>query len=169
MILSILTLATVLSAGEPDGVILTAPAGAGVAPVAQGPVDPQAAPASTQSIAHGLTTDEQIARWIEARREQDGGAAPFADEPIEERRVRGEVWAGIGTNGYRDVGGAVSIPIGESGQANLYFSKTENDFRRWYDPNRAGPLGAYSADPSFTRMRRPGEIDRIDDHLPPGW
>lgn len=44
------------------------------------------------------------------------------------RRPTGEVWAGIGTRGYREVGGVVTHRIGECGSATIGVSRTEGRF-----------------------------------------
>lgn len=36
-----------------------------------------------------------------------------------DKTPHGEVWAGVGTHGYRQVGGAVCVPVGDHGQVTL--------------------------------------------------
>ncbi|NBB52936.1 hypothetical protein GVN24_32155 [Rhizobium sp. CRIBSB] len=147
MIVSLMAMAALMGASDPDGVILTAPTGTGVAtasaeavvetPDAAPPVDTAAA--VRQSVAHGLTTDEQIARWVTARREDAARTTPFAGEPEDDRQMHGEVWAGIGTGGYRDYGASVSLPLGESGRLDITVQQTKNDFRRRFYPHGYDP------------------------------
>lgn len=63
--------------------------------------------------------------------------------------MRGEVSAGIGTGGYRDVSAWASMPLGEDGELTIAVSQTRNapwDYGSYgiYDPRR--PFGLY--DPS---------------------
>jgi len=150
MIVSLMAMAVLMGASDPDGVILTAPTGTGVATTAETVVetrsdvpeavsDADAAAAMRQSVAHGLTTDEQIARWVAARREDAARTTPFAGEPEDDRQMHGEVWAGIGTGGYRDYGAAVSLPLGETGRLDIRIEQTKNDFRRRYYPYGQDP------------------------------
>ncbi|QLQ12992.1 MAG: hypothetical protein HZY74_06370 [Brevundimonas sp.] len=64
-------------------------------PVAQDPTAP----------AHGLTTDQQIARWISNRSGQEQAwKDPFeagAGVPNQPRKMHGEVFGSIGTGGHR--------------------------------------------------------------------
>jgi hypothetical protein len=48
-------------------------------------------------------------------------AAEEADDqaPTRDRRVHGEITVGAGTGGYREVGGAATVPIGETGEASI--------------------------------------------------
>lgn len=124
MIASLMAMAALWGAGDPDGVIVTAPNGQGSPPVA---VEAPAADAPPrQSAAHGLTTDEQIERWIAARREADA-SLPFEGEPVDDRQVHGEFSVGVGTGGYRSYGGALSVPIGREGRLELRYRDVEND------------------------------------------
>lgn len=47
-----------------------------------------------------------------------------------DRKPHGEVWAGIGTHGYREVGGVVTQPIGDCSSVTIAVSHTEGDFGR---------------------------------------
>jgi hypothetical protein len=146
MLVSALLVAAALSASGPDdqdGVVATAPATPVVLDATQAPVAPTVEGAAQQAAPHGLTTDQQIDRWLEAR---DPGATPYADgqlEPRDDRKMHGEFTAGIGTGGYRHYGAAVSMPLGENGRLNLSFTQVENGFYgygygygRGYDPIR---------------------------------
>ncbi|MEH6664003.1 MAG: hypothetical protein V7678_04065 [Brevundimonas sp.] len=112
-----------------DQPIATARAGDGhvAAPVA---ADAPVAPSITAPRA--LTTDEQIAAWIGASpaTPMDTGDGPLDyDAPFEpERRIRGEISAGIGSHGYQAFGAGVSIPIGESGEISLHYSQSEGGY-----------------------------------------
>jgi hypothetical protein len=37
----------------------------------------------------------------------------------QDKNPHGQVWAGVGTHGYRDIGGAVCIPVGQNGQVSI--------------------------------------------------
>lgn len=39
--------------------------------------------------------------------------------PKLDKSPHGEVWGGVGTHGYREAGGAVCVPLGETGAINL--------------------------------------------------
>ena len=138
MIVSLMAVAALMGAGDPDGVIVTAPNGQGSPPVAAEAPVVQTPP--RQSAAHGLTTDEQIEAWIAARREADD-SLPFEGEPVDDRQVHGEFSVGVGTGGYRAYGGSVSLPVGRDGRVDLQYRQIENDpYGRRYDP-----YGGYDA------------------------
>lgn len=124
----ILGLAMAVLASDPDGVVTTGRAtplaldAAAVAPVA-----PPVAATTTSQAAQGLTTNEQIDRWISSREPE---ATPFArpvGPPADDREVHGYVEGGIGTGGYRAYGGGVSLPLGEDGRLDLHYRQVEND------------------------------------------
>jgi hypothetical protein len=50
-----------------------------------------------------------------------GGVAKSVDggPPKPDKSPHGEVWGGIGTHGYREAGGAVCIPVGQSSAINI--------------------------------------------------
>ena len=136
MLISVLMIAASLAGGEPDGVISTAPRT--TVSLEAGQLQPEAPAvhgAAEQALdPHGLTTDQQIERWIAARTPD---AKPFADGEYEagreygeagERRMHGMVDVGVGTGGYRSYGAAVSMPLGENGTLNLSFRQVENGF-----------------------------------------
>lgn len=127
MLISLMVLAlTVMD--EPQSVIATARAAVAPPVAVEAPVD--VAPSVLQTTLdtatpHNLTTDQQIARWIDQRQPGE----PAFDKPVgpaDDRRLHGEVSAGIGTGGYRDVGMWVSIPLGDSGRLDLSFDHMEN-------------------------------------------
>jgi hypothetical protein len=133
MLISVLMIAASLAGGEPDGVISTAPRTAiSLAAGQPQPEAPTVQGAAEQALdPHGLTTDQQIERWIASRTPD---TKPFADSPYgdfgvpEERRMHGVVDVGVGTGGYRSYGAAVSLPLGENGTLNLSFRQVENGF-----------------------------------------
>ena len=131
----ILSLAlAVLGGDDPDGPVVTAPATPTALHDAPAPATPAVGAASQDQIAHGLTTGEQIDRWIAARAPE---AEPFADSaegPEAPRRVRGYVEGGIGTGGYRSAGGGVSLPIGEEGRLDLHYRQVESDRPYYHGP-----------------------------------
>jgi hypothetical protein len=122
----ILSLALALTTTDPDGVVATARATPLALDATAGPVAPAVTPAGPQAAAHGLTTDEQIDRWISARSPDE---RPFAGElgPGDDRKAHGYVEAGVGSGGYRSYGGGVSLPIGEEGRLDLHYGKVEGE------------------------------------------
>lgn len=42
----------------------------------------------------------------------------------QDKDPHGEVWAGVGNHGYRDVGGAVCIPVGKAAQVTIAVDST---------------------------------------------
>jgi hypothetical protein len=145
---------------DPEAVVATAPRGdQSVALDAVAPVVDTVPSASTQAITpHGLTTAEQIDRWISAR---SGDAKPFADDgPVDllsrrdDRKVHGEVSASIGTGDYTAWSAAVSYPIGETGRLDLSYSQSKNSpfgygYGYGYPGHGLGYRGAY--DPFYLR------------------
>ena len=131
--LSSLIVATMLTiASDPDGVVSTAPKGDGAVIVgAVAPTASEVPSVSTQQITpHGLSTDEQIDRWIAQRAE---ASEPFSVEAEpwaarDDRKIHGEVSAGIGTDDYRSYSASVSIPVGDTARVNLSYRQSRNDF-----------------------------------------
>jgi|SRR5579863_4319858 hypothetical protein len=59
--------------------------------------------------------DDQIAQWLaDASGDEASDAAPVRDH-----KVHGQISVGVGTNGYREVGGLVTGPLGDDGQATI--------------------------------------------------
>lgn len=125
--------------GGQDSVVATAPATSVALDATAGPVAPpvgRADPASPQMLpqsggAHGLNTDQQIAQWLAARSpEPDAreGLAGWRDD----RKPHGEISVGVGTGGYRDYAGWVSMPIGEKGRLDLSVRQVENGYPYGY-------------------------------------
>lgn len=134
-------MAAALVASEPDGVVATAPATAVDLDVAARPSAPSTAGAALQAVPHGLSTDQQIERWMAARSTADTPWGETAAGPADDRRPHGEVSFGIGTGGYRDYGAAVSLPLGKTGRLDFSYRQVENgygygygDYGRRYDP-----------------------------------
>lgn len=140
MFAAILTLAALGLSNDPDGVVQTAPAGTqSVAQDVQAPVAPEPSAADAQAVVpqdrpHGLTTDQQIQRFIAAgapARESRGEGGPVRWQ--DDREVHGHVEGAIGTGGYRSYGASVSVPIGENGRVSFSFSQTENGYGYYGD------------------------------------
>ncbi len=135
MLITTLMMAAALSVApafgdEPDGVISTAPeTSVSLDATATAPTAPTVQGAAQQaSEAHGLTTDEQIDRWIAARSPDE---KPYSSDSLrlaDDRKMHSEVDVGIGTGGYRSYGAAVSLPIGENGRLNLSYRQVENGY-----------------------------------------
>jgi len=103
---------------------------------------------------HGLTTDQQISRWLAEAPAVPPGAGAAYDRPVDgiawdnERRVRSEFSVGIGTEGYRQYGASVSVPLGERGHLQLHYSQVKNGYPAYgyggygygYDPDWMDPV-----------------------------
>lgn len=123
-----LMMAAALLASDPDGVVATAPATAVDLSVTARPTAPSMDGATQDAVPHGLSTDEQIDRWIAARSTADKPWAEATVEAADDGKVHGEVCFGIGTGGYRDYGAAVSLPLGEHGRLDLRYRQVENGY-----------------------------------------
>lgn len=158
--------------GDPDAVIATAPDTVVVlegqptvladpGPVAQDPTAP----------AHGLTTDQQIARWISNRSGQEQAWKDLveadAGAPNQPRKMHGEVFGSIGTGGHRAWGASVVLPIGED--ATLGLSVMQGRSMPWeygYGPVDRYGYGGWAAGEAYpdhgpSRLRPSGQR-RID-------
>ena len=133
MMIELAAAAMLLANMDPEGVVTTAPRGEQAIPTASAALlaesTSDASPSTTvQSAApHGLSTDEQIARWIGERTAEtvsNAPADPWAES--EPRKMHGEFSVGFGTGGYEDYAAAVSLPLGETGTLNLSVSQTKN-------------------------------------------
>lgn len=152
-----IALAIMMTPADPDGVVTTAPRGAGavmvgaVAPTSH--ARPDAALAG-QVTPQDLTTDQQIDRWLSARSRD---VEPFAEDigPGDDRQMQGFVSVSIGTNDYSSVAVGVSLPIGESGRLDLSYSQTKNGFGYGYgygypgDDYGYGYPGGYGYGPGY--------------------
>ena len=123
-----LILAAALLAADPDGVVATAPATAVDLDAVAMPLAASTEGATQNAVPHGLSTDQQIDRWIAGRSTADKPWAEAANEPADDRKMHGEVSVSIGTGGYRDFGAAVSLPVGENGRLDLSYRQVENGY-----------------------------------------
>ncbi|HKR90348.1 MAG TPA: hypothetical protein VJS38_19440 [Phenylobacterium sp.] len=46
-------------------------------------------------------------------------------------KAHGEVWGGVGSHGYRDAGGAVTIPTGKCSSVSIAVDRVQGDFGGW--------------------------------------
>jgi hypothetical protein len=148
MLIALLALTALAVSDEPDGVVATAPAGhQSVATDAAAPVPTEVPAASGQEITpHGLSTAEQIDRWIGQRAE---AAKPFSNAPdpwapVDDRKMHAEVSASIGTGDFSSYSAAVSIPVGETGRVDLEYRQTKNGYGYGY-PGFYPGYGRYGA------------------------
>ena len=123
-----LILATALLATDPEGVVATAPATTVDLNAVAQPVAASTEGATQDAVPHGLTTDEQIDRWIAARSTADKPWAEAANASADDRKMHGEFSVAVGTGGYRDYGVAVSLPVGEHGRLDLSYRQVENGY-----------------------------------------
>lgn len=128
MVVSGLILAAALLAMDPDGVVVTAPATTVDLEATAQPVAASTEGATQDAVPHGLSTDQQIDRWIAGRSTADKPWAEAANEPVDDRKMHGEFSVSVGTGGYRDYGAAVSLPIGENGRLDLQYRQVENGY-----------------------------------------
>lgn len=69
--------------------------------------------------------------------EPDAGPAAAESRPgcaaaeAAERQPHGEVWGGVGTHGYRDAGGAVTLPTGKCSSVSIAVDRMEGGFIGW--------------------------------------
>ncbi len=151
MLIELMAASLLLANSDPEGVVSTAPrAGSGAVPTARAAALAEtvgeASPAVTLQTAapHGLSTEEQISRWIGERKTDARPVEQWADawEEAAPRKMHGEVSAGIGTGGYSDFAAAVSMPLGENGTLNLSVSQTKNaPWGYGYGPYGYAPYG----------------------------
>ena len=90
---------------DPGQVVATAPVG---------PAAPQTRPAGQVASVSDAVADDSV---------KDDG-------PVRDRRIHGEVSVGVGTNGYREVSGVATAPIGDLGQATIAVGSEEYNHRR---------------------------------------
>lgn len=136
MLITLMAAAAVLSS-DPDGAMTTAPETPVSLDVAAAPAAPSVEGAAQEAAPHGLSTDEQIERWLASR---SPAAGPWPEEAAgDDREPHGEFSVTVGTEGYRDYGAAVSLPIGEDGRLDVSFRQVENgyygySYGAWGDP-----------------------------------
>ena len=126
---SLFATVALLAGGDPDGVVATAPATTVQLDATEMPEAASPAAAAQAAAPHGLTTDQQISRWIDDRSPE---TLPFAERPgsgrVDDRQMHSQLSVGVGTGGYRDYGVAVSLPLGETGRLNLSYRQVENGY-----------------------------------------
>ncbi len=88
-------------------VVATAPA----APVAP----PQRTPAGQVASVSDTASDDDSAQ---------------NDGPLRDNRVHGEISVGAGTDGYREISGAATVPLGDVGQASIAIDSSQSEWRR---------------------------------------
>jgi hypothetical protein len=133
MAMFVLMMVATLAASEPDGVVATAPAtGVDLGATAR-PLAPSTEGATQSAVPHGLTTDQQIDRWMAGRSSTDTPWVEARRGPADDREMHGQVSFGIRTGGYRDYGASVSLPLGETGRLDISYRQVENGFGYGYD------------------------------------
>ena len=161
MILLLATTAVLTLSGQdphdPTGEVIrtaTAPQVSAEAVASQGVVEADAEASPQDPAPHNLTTDQQIARWLEAAPSVPATPGDAYAGPVDgiawdsERRVRSEFSVGIGTEGYRQYGASVSVPLGDSGRLELHYSEVKNGYPAYgyggygygYDPDWIDPV-----------------------------
>ena len=148
MLISLLAATALMGASDPEGVISTAPKGTQAVLVgAEAPVGPEVPSVSDQQITpHGLSTAQQIERWVGQRAE---AGKPFADDSDpwalrDDRKMHSEFSATVGTNDFSAYSAAVSIPVGENARINLSYTRVNNGYGYGsgaYDGYSYGPGG----------------------------
>jgi len=99
------------------------------APAAEAPTD-QTSSQDRQKQANG-----EWARRVMAGQSTDEAAADKGPGKDPDKRCpqqgdgkpHGEVWAGVGTGGYRNVGGVVTQPLGDCAQVTVAIDRTQFD------------------------------------------
>jgi len=158
MLIALLAMTAIAVSEDPQGVVTTAPSGHQSVPIdAVAPVATEVPGASGQTITpHGLTTAEQIDRWVGQR---DASAKPFSQasvgatarwggdpwRQVDDRKIHGEVSAAIGTGDYSEYSAAVSIPVGETARVDLEYRQTKNGFGQYGYPGFYPGYGRYGA------------------------
>lgn len=103
--------------------------------VSAAPLDRAAATDAARDRAIGEWGKRVIAGQSTAELDAPAGDKPAAakgcgNQPANDGKPHGQVWAGVGTHGYRNIGGVVTQPIGQCGSLTLAIDKTEGDFGR---------------------------------------
>lgn len=143
MLNSLLVAMAALAVSDPEGIVTTAPVGSTGAVLvgAEAPVAPEVPAVGAQEITpHGLSTEEQIDRWIAQRTEAGASYDEDSEGPWlerDDRKIHGEVSAAIGTGDFSAYSASVSLPLGETGRLNLSYSQSKNDYGFGY----GGPYG----------------------------
>jgi len=129
MSLALATAAGLSAFAADPSVVATAPSGAG-------------APAVSSAQPANDATGSQINAWVAS----DGGAPQGASDAPASRTIHGEVDAGVGTGGYRNVSGVADIPVGQTSDLIVAASSTTGQVRggRYGVGGDALALGFYS-------------------------
>ena len=114
--LAALTLAASARAGEVIATAAGAPAGAVPAASASAPI----------LIPDRYDFDDDIVRSV-----GPCGAVAKTDGGRPDKNPHGEVFAGVGTRGYREAGGVVCVPIGDHAAATIAVDVGHIDGRGW--------------------------------------
>jgi hypothetical protein len=83
--------------------------------------DPRQSPAAIGAWANNVLAGRPNADPQQLAEAQGPGAC----DPPPDRKPHGEVWAGVGTRGYREAGGVVTMPVGDCGHVTVAIDKTE--------------------------------------------
>jgi hypothetical protein len=76
------------------------------------------------ATAHG--DDSDLSRWLDQAPPVAGAGDPDRVLTLgDDRRVHGEMGVGVGTNGYFDAYGAVSVPFGQTGRLGLAYDDAQ--------------------------------------------
>jgi hypothetical protein len=165
MLISAVLMAVVLVGGDPDGIVTTAPATTVDLEATARPTAPSVAGAAQAAVPHGLSTDQQIDRWLDSRSVADAPWAEAATGSPGDRRMHGQVTVGIGTEGYRDFGAAVSLPIGETGWLDISYRQVRNGYPYGgYDPYGYGDSWHDYGGFAFPRYR-PGAVPQFEGRV----
>jgi hypothetical protein len=99
---------------------------------------PDGAPPTAPAAAGDVQSPEAIGAWgravLEGRPTPDAVAgAPTGGRPgcppAPDHKPHGEVWAGAGTGGYRELGGVVTQPLGDCGRVTVMIDQSRSDLR----------------------------------------
>ncbi len=157
MLTALIALSMLAASDDPDGVVTTAPSGVqsvaadAVAPVVTAPAVTVQSITAQAITPRDLSTAEQIERWVGRGARAERGVGDTPRDPFafrDDRKVHGEISAGIGTGDYSAFAARVSIPVGESGRIDLSYSQSKNSPWRYgygYD-GYAGRFGRLYAD-----------------------
>ncbi len=111
-----------LVAGSPACRAQEAIATAADAPLGGAPT-PQ--PADAQDAHHHLAGGQDVVRSVNAC------GIPPKDDGSPDKSPHGEVYAGVGTRGYREAGGVVCVPLGDHAAATIAIDAGRSPSWRW--------------------------------------
>ncbi|MBW8815512.1 MAG: hypothetical protein JF588_18985 [Caulobacterales bacterium] len=123
------------SAASAQEIVRAGPEGAPPAAEAT-PTAPAVDPEAAKARAIGDWAQRVLAGAPAAEDEAPAnGAKPAAAKgcnalPASDGKPHGEVWAGVGNHGYREVGGVVTQPLGRCGSLTVAVDRTEGNFGR---------------------------------------